>query len=95
MRRPSRVISIDPAVNCTYHYWYVFVAGVRSGQIYRHRVPGPWDPANGMRSDPTKVLIDPYSRSVVIPKSYNRDDIRNNDETSAAAMKSVVVDTHA
>ena len=48
-----------------------------------------------MRFDPTKVLVDAYSRSVVIPKSYNRDDIRNNDETSAAAMKSVVVDTHA
>ena len=93
--RPSRVISIDPAVNCTYHYWHVFVAGVRSGQIYGYRVHGPWDPANGMRFDPTKVLVDAYSRSVVIPKSYNRDDIRNNDETSAAAMKSVVVDTHA
>ena len=48
-----------------------------------------------MRFDPTNVLLDPYSRSVVVPKSYNRDDIRNNVETTAAAMKSVVVDTHA
>jgi isoamylase len=93
--RPSRIISIDPAVNCTYHYWHVFVLGVRSGQIYGYRVHGPWDPANGMRFDPTNVLLDPYSHSVVVPKSYNRDDIRNKDETTAAAMKSVVVDTHA
>jgi isoamylase len=93
--RPSRIISIDPAVNCTYHYWHVFVPGVRSGQIYGYRVHGPWDPTNGMRFDHSNVLLDPYSRSVVVPKSYNRDDISNKDETTAAAMKSVVVDTHA
>jgi isoamylase len=93
--RPSRIISIDPAVNCTNHYWHVFVPGVRSGQIYGYRVHGPWDPANGMRFDSTNVLLDPYSRGVVVPKSYNRDDIRNKNGTTAAAMKSVVVDTHA
>ena len=32
--RPSRVIPIDPALNRTYHYWHVFVSGVRPGQIY-------------------------------------------------------------
>jgi glycogen operon protein len=48
-----------------------------------------------MRFDGTSVLLDPYSRSVVVPKSYNRDDIRNNAASIAAAMKSVVVDTHA
>src|SRR5262245_11508231 len=30
-RRPSRVISIDPVANRTYHYWHVFVPGVTSG----------------------------------------------------------------
>jgi isoamylase len=93
--RPSRVIPINPAANRTYYYWHVFVPGVGSGQIYGYRVDGPWDPANGMRFDPTKVLLDPYGRSVVVPKSYNRDDIRNNNETTAAAMKSVIVDPHA
>src|SRR5947209_11143310 len=56
--RPSRVIPIDPAANRTYHYWHVFVPAVRSGQIYGYRVHGPWDPANGMSFDPTKVLLD-------------------------------------
>src|SRR5262249_47183774 len=29
---PSRVVVIDPVTNRTYHYWHVFVPGVRSGQ---------------------------------------------------------------
>jgi glycogen operon protein len=31
--RPSRVIRIDPLTNRTYHYWHVFVPGVKAGQI--------------------------------------------------------------
>jgi isoamylase len=91
---PARVIPIDPAVNRTYHYWHVFVSGLRPGQIYGYRVHGSWDPANGMRFDPTKVLLDPYGRGVVVPKNYSRDAIRNNNDNMAVAMKSVVVDPH-
>ena len=42
--RPARVIRIDPATNRTYHYWHVFVPGVKAGQIYGYRVEGPFDP---------------------------------------------------
>jgi glycogen operon protein len=34
---PQRVIQLDPKVNRTFHYWHVFVPGVRSGQIYAYR----------------------------------------------------------
>jgi Carbohydrate-binding module 48 (Isoamylase N-terminal domain)/Alpha amylase, catalytic domain len=93
--RPSRVISIDSAANRTYHYWHAFVSGLRPGQIYGYRVHGPWNPANGMRFDPAKLLLDPYGRSVIVPKNYSREPIRNNNENTAAAMKSVVVDPQA
>jgi isoamylase len=92
---PTRVIPLDAPTNRTDHYWHVFVPGVRSGQIYGYRIHGPWDPSMGMRFDPTKVLLDPYGRSVVVPKNYNRDALSSKDENTAAAMKSVVVDTHA
>jgi isoamylase len=92
---PGRVIPIDPATNRTYHYWHVFVSGVSPGQIYGYRVHGRMDPENGMRFDSTKVLLDPYGRSVVVPKNYSRDAIRANDDQPAAAMKSVVVDPHS
>jgi len=56
--RPSRAIRLDPVANRTYHYWHVFVRGVRPGQIYGYRVEGPFDPTGGMRFDATKVLLD-------------------------------------
>jgi glycogen operon protein len=86
--RAARVISLDPVVNRTYHYWHLFVPGVGPGQFYGYRVNGPWDPASGMRFDPNKVLLDPYGRGVAVPKDYSR-------EAPAPAMKSVVVDSHA
>ena len=93
--RPTRAISIDPATNRTYHYWHIFVPRVKAGQIYGYRVMGSFDPANGMRFDPGKVLLDPYGRSVVVPKSYSRDAARQVTDNAATAMKSVVVELHA
>jgi len=93
--RPARVIPIDPAVNRTYHYWHVFVPGLQPGQLYGYRVHGPFDPASGMRFDPTKVLLDPYGRGVVVPKQYSRDAARLEGDNAATAMKSVVADPHA
>jgi isoamylase len=69
--RPTRVISIDPFINRTYHYWHVFVPGLRPGQLYGYRVHGSFDPASGMRFDPAKVLLDPYGRGVVVPRNYS------------------------
>src|SRR5436309_6874297 len=73
---PSRVVRIDPAANRTYHYWHVFVPGVRPGQVYGYRVEGPSERAGGLRFDPTKVLLDPYGRGVVVPKNYSREAAR-------------------
>ena len=89
---PKRVISIDPATNRTYHYWHVFVSGVKAGQIYAYRVKGAFDPASGMRFDPTKVLLDPYGRGAVVPKNYSRDAARKKGDNAASAIKSVVTD---
>jgi isoamylase len=85
------VIPIDPSSNRTYHYWHVFVPGVQPGQIYGYRVDGPFDPAKGMRFDPRKVLLDPYGRAVVVPKSYSREAAHQEGDNAATAMKNVVV----
>jgi isoamylase len=93
--RPARVIPIDPSANRTYHYWHVFVPGVRAGQIYGYRVDGPSDPAKGMRFDSGKVLLDPYGRGVVVPKNYSRDAAHEEGDNAGSAMKSAVVDSRA
>jgi glycogen operon protein len=92
--RPARMIRIDPSTNRTYHYWHVFVPGVQAGQIYGYRVEGPSDPANGMRHDPLKVLLDPYGRGVVVPANYSRDAAQSEGDNTQTSMKSVVVDPH-
>jgi glycogen operon protein len=91
--KPSRVIALDPVTNRTYHYWHSFVPGVKPGQIYGYRVQGPNDPARGLRFDPTKVLLDPYGRGVVVPKNYSPEPARQPGDNSGTAMKSVVVDS--
>ena len=30
-QRPARVVSLDPVMHRTYHYWHVFVPGIASG----------------------------------------------------------------
>lgn len=91
--RPSRVVALDPAENRTYHYWHVFVPGVRQGQLYGYRVQGPPAPDRGLRFDTTKVLLDPYGKGVVVPENYDREAARREGDNAATAMKSVVVDT--
>ena len=86
------MISIDPATNRTYHYWHVFVPGLKAGQIYGYRVHGDFDPLSGMRFDAAKILLDPYGRGVVVPKNHSRDAARLKGDNAATAIKSVVTD---
>ncbi|MGP4112058.1 glycogen debranching protein GlgX [Streptomyces sp. 4N509B] len=53
-----------PLTEVTYEIWHGFVPGVRPGQRYGYRVHGPWDPRDGARWNPAKLLLDPYARAV-------------------------------
>jgi len=90
--RPAEIIPLDPRVNRTYYYWHAFVSGLKPGQIYGFRVDGPFDPDNGLRFDPKKVLLDPYARRVLVPNGYSRLAARMPGDNTAWAMKSVVTD---
>jgi isoamylase len=82
---PSRVVRIDPATNRTYHYWHVFVPGVRPGQIYGYRVEGRSALGSGLRFDSTKVVLDPYGRGVVVPKNYDRKAAQREGDNAATS----------
>jgi glycogen operon protein len=92
--KPSHVIRFDPSKNHAYHYWYTFVPDVPPGQIYGYRVEGAFDPEKGLRFDPTKLLLDPYGRGVLVPKGYSRTGVSPAGSYSTA-MKSVVVDPNS
>jgi glycogen operon protein len=89
---PSRVVPLEPRGERTGHYWHVFVPGLAGGQIYGYRAHGPFDPARGLRFDPQKVLVDPYTRAIVVPSRYSRVVATLPGPNAAQAMKSVVVD---
>jgi isoamylase len=44
--------------------WHGFVPGVKAGQRYGYRVIGPYRPAEGLRCNANKLLLDPYARAV-------------------------------
>ncbi|GAB4006061.1 glycogen debranching protein GlgX [Nocardioides ultimimeridianus] len=44
--------------------WHARIPGVAAGTRYGYRAEGPWDPANGLRHNPAKLLLDPYARAV-------------------------------
>jgi isoamylase len=45
--------------------WHGYLPSVGPGQRYGYRVHGPYDPPRGLRCNPSKLLIDPYAKSVV------------------------------
>ncbi len=48
----------------TDYVFHGYVPGIRPGQLYGYRVHGPYDPANGHRFNPHKVLLDPYAKAI-------------------------------
>jgi glycogen operon protein len=48
----------------TNQVWHGYFPDLRPGQLYGYRVYGPYDPANGHRFNPKKVLLDPYAKAI-------------------------------
>jgi isoamylase len=44
--------------------WHGFVPGIGPGQAYGYRTTAPYDPRRGLRCNPAKLLLDPYTRAI-------------------------------
>jgi len=88
--RPSREIPLSPTENRTFYFWHIMVRGLQAGQLYAFRVHGPWEPEEGMRFNPRKVLLDPYSRAIVGNDIYDRKAAEGKGDNSHSCMKSVI-----
>jgi isoamylase len=44
--------------------WHGFLPDARPNQLYGYRVHGPYEPSAGHRFNPSKVVMDPYAKSV-------------------------------
>ena len=45
----------------THQVWHGYLPWVRPGQLYGYRVHGPFEPEEGHRFNPSKLLLDPYA----------------------------------
>jgi len=48
----------------TYQVWHGYLPDLRPGQFYGLRVHGPYEPQNGHRFNPNKLLLDPYAKAI-------------------------------
>lgn len=44
-----------------------YIVGIKPGQLYGYRVYGPYEPEQGHRFNPNKLLIDPYAKQLTGP----------------------------
>ncbi|MBO3459384.1 glycogen debranching protein GlgX [Aetokthonos hydrillicola Thurmond2011] len=89
---PTQVIRLNPRTNKTFHYWHVFVRGLKPGAYYAYRVDGPRDlHGSGHRFNKNKVLIDPYAKGNT-NTLWQRIDALGSKDNVATSMRSVVID---
>ncbi len=84
------------------HVWHCYLPGVSPGQLYGYRVHGPYDPNNGLRFNPAKLLVDPYARAITGKVDWNApifpyqlgnkdEDLALDDRDSGPGMPKAVV----
>jgi len=84
--------------------WHIYLEGINPGQLYAYRVHGPYDPENGHRFNPNKLVVDPYAKSIAGTIKWDdavfgyivgneNEDLSFSDSDSAAYIpKAVVID---
>ena len=48
----------------THQIFHGYLKGLQPGQLYGYRVHGPYEPKQGMRFNPNKLLVDPYAKCI-------------------------------
>jgi glycogen operon protein len=53
-----------PVKHQTDQVWHIYLPEARTGQLYGYRVHGPYEPSEGHRFNPAKLLRDPYAKAI-------------------------------
>ncbi|MGE5736323.1 MAG: glycogen debranching protein GlgX [Acidobacteriota bacterium] len=93
-----------PLPEQTDQVWHGYLPEARPGLLYGYRVHGPYEPANGLRFNPNKLLLDPYAKQIHGTLKWSdahfgyriggkQEDLSFDRRDSAAGMpKSMVID---
>jgi isoamylase len=102
--RGRRVIETIDVRWQTDQIWHCYLPEARPGTLYGYRVYGPYDPLNGHRFNPKKLVIDPYAKHLVGPMRWSdalfgyrldhadRDLILDRRDSAAGMLKCKVLD---
>ena len=80
--------------------WHGYLPRIVPGQRYGYRVHGPYDPAAGLRCNPSKLLLDPYAKAIdghnewgnaLFSYHFDNPDEVNYADSAPFAMRSVVI----
>jgi glycogen operon protein len=83
--------------------WHAFLPGVEPGQRYGYRVHAPYDPSQGQRCNPNKLVLDPYAKAIdgsiewdesLFGYHFGDEDSRNDDDSAAHMPKCVVINPY-
>ena len=83
--------------------WHTFLPGIEPGQRYGYRVHGPYAPAEGLRCNPNKLLLDPYAKAIdgtiewdesLFGYHFGDPDSENDDDSAANLPKCVVINPY-
>jgi glycogen operon protein len=98
---PSATVTLNERTD---FIWHAYLPDARPGTLYGYKVDGPYEPTQGHRFNPNKLLIDPYAKAVSGPVRWSDDlygytvgdeaqDLSFDTRDSSSAMpKSIVVD---
>ncbi|HET7304804.1 MAG TPA: alpha-amylase family glycosyl hydrolase, partial [Segeticoccus sp.] len=82
------------------HVWHGYIPGLQPGQRYGYRVHGPYDPSEGHRCNPAKLLLDPYAKAIdgqidgdesLFSYRFDDPDAFNDEDSAGHTMLSVVI----
>jgi isoamylase len=88
------IIEVDAYV------WHAYLPQIQPGQRYGYRVHGEYDPANGVRTNPNKLLLDPYAKATageidwdqsLFSYNFGDPDSQNDEDSASHMMLGVVV----
>ena len=80
--------------------WHCYLPQVQPGQRYGYRVHGAHDPGQGLRANPSKLLLDPYAKAVhreidwdpsLFSYRFDDPEARNDDDSAPHMMLGVVI----
>ncbi len=92
-----------PLPEVDYYVWHGYIPNIQPGHRYGYRVHGPYDPSNGLRCNPNKLLVDPYSKAIdgtfgwdqsLFSYNFGDPDSHNEEDSAVNMPKSVVINPY-